>query len=309
MPLVTKDLTVYFYVLEPFPQRTFEPRSYPLDKVAETIRALDPAADDYRIHDQLFGGELFCLFHEDGPEPLLGTYYKDTLNKALTEHKGVVKELELDDGEGLVDASYAAFFPNDVVGIVRTSAKAPGFAKVGRWLSAYGGYPCTLFALPDEDTLAQIEQSASALRRVSLRIRRSRLAAIDDYSSGVASALRSAAGANEWSDMIGVDLAVTAPAHEQLWAAQMQDVIHELLSVLPEFEQAKVKLKGVRREINLRRSHVTGAVTVKLTDTKRVGLRAAAEALFQAYEQEQASIEAAANRWWSSRDARGSQGA
>jgi hypothetical protein len=114
MPVVSKDLTVYFYVLEPFPERTFEVRAYPLDRVAQTIRALDPAAPDYRIRDRLFGGELFCLFHDDGPEPILGAYYKDTLAKALTECKGIVKELELDDGEGLVDAAYAAFFPDDV---------------------------------------------------------------------------------------------------------------------------------------------------------------------------------------------------
>lgn len=297
--MVSKTLTVYFYVVEPFPEQTFAPGGYPQNDALYRIRQRDPAADDYRIKDRLFGGEMFCLLHEDGPQPVLGTYYKDMLARPQTERKGVVREIELEDGEGLVDVSYATFFPSDVVGIVRTSAKAPSFARLGQWLSIYGGYPCALLALPDADTLAQIDRAPSDLQRIWLRMRRSHLGALEGRSTGVAQALRSAAEANVWSDQVGVDLAVGSKTHQRAWALQMRSEIHELLAVLPEFETARVKLSGVRRPINLKRSHVTSPVQVQLQDSKRIGPNEGAEALFAAYEHEQASIERAAAIWWS----------
>ena len=291
---VSKRLNVYFYVIEPAPpSTTFVPGSYPLSEVVDRVRQLDPAAEDYRLKEDLWGGETLCLLHEDGPQMVLGAYYKDKLAKALTERKGLVRELELEDDEGLVDAAYGALFPSDVVGLVRTSSKAPGFAKVGQWLSVYGGHPCGLVALPDINTLAQLDQAPTQLRRLRLRLQRSRLASIDAYSHGVANALRAAAEVNSETDVVGLDLAVDDPSHRTAWAFNTRQDIEELLEVLPDFEEATVQITGLRRPVNLKRMNVAANVTVLLMDTKRVGPREAADALFSAYEQERGSIETA----------------
>jgi hypothetical protein len=68
-----KKMTVYFYSIEPAPRfagdgKKFELGAFPRDEVLKTVRMLDPASDEYRIQDNLFGGETFCLLHEDGPE-------------------------------------------------------------------------------------------------------------------------------------------------------------------------------------------------------------------------------------------------
>ncbi|MGD9796164.1 MAG: hypothetical protein AB7V43_22085, partial [Acidimicrobiia bacterium] len=105
-----KRLTVYFYAIEPMAEfgrgasPSFEAGSYPLENVLKRIRKLDPATDEYRLKDDLFGGETFCLLHEDGPEPIMGAYYRDNLSKPLTEYKGEISELLLRDGEAVVDA-------------------------------------------------------------------------------------------------------------------------------------------------------------------------------------------------------------
>lgn len=298
MPVVAKSLTVYFYVVEPMPTfgnelRSFNSGAYPIDDVLETIRRLDPAADDYRIQENLFGGETFCVVHDDGPQPVLGAYYRDNLARPLTEFKGEINELVLREGEALVDAAYASFFPGDVVGLVRTSSKAPGFAKIGQWLSVKGGYSCGLIALRDPQTLAQLDREPTKMHRLLVRIRRNRIVAVEPYSSDVASALRAAAEINRASDEVGVDLRVKNAKERANWSRIMRQEIEELLAVLPDFEQAVVYVSGQKRPLNLLRTTIQRPVPVLLYDTKRVGATEAAEALFEAYEKERNSIELA----------------
>lgn len=294
-----KPLSVYFYALEPAPQPggkgpTFRLGGYPLDEVLALIQSLDPAAEDYRIREGLFAGETFCLLHDDGPDPVLGCYYRDNLSKPLTEYKGEISELLLREGEALVDAAYAAFFQGDVVGLVRTSSKAPGFAKLSQWLSVQGRHSCVLSALRDPKGLAQLDAHPFGLRRIFLRVRPNRIDAVRPYSKDVAAALRAAANVNRSTEAIGIEFRSPRGGPDSaLWSEQMRHEIEQLLGVLPDFEAAKVKVSGVKKELNLLRANVQTQFEVTLDETRRVGPAEAAEALFGAYDRERSSIQMA----------------
>lgn len=296
MPVVSKSLTVYFYAVEPFPfqgMRDFASGAYPLNEVLDTIRKSDPTSEACRITENLFGGETFCLLHEDGPKSILGAYYRDNLARPLTEYKGEINELLLREGEALVDAAYAAFFPGDVLGLVRTSSKAPGFAKIGQWLSIVTGIGSGLVALTDPDVLAQLDRAPTKLSGLLLKIRRNRIPAIESASPSVSQALRAAAGINTHTDEVGLVLGVRNQKERAMWARQTRQEIKELLSVLPDFDKATVRVAGRKRPFNLLRATIHQAVQVPLIDSKLVGPAEAARALFQAYDDERNSIELA----------------
>lgn len=290
-----RELTAHFYALEPVSppdgnSQKFLSGAFPLSDVLGTIRDADPADASYRIVETLFGGETFCIVHDDGPEPILGAYYRDNLAHPLAEYKGEVNELMMREGEALVDATYAAFFPNDVVGLVRTSSKAPGFARIGQWLSYLGGYGCGLFALSDTDTLAQLDREPTKLRTFFLRIRANRITAVEGHSPKVAQALRAASAIGGPNDDVGIDLRSTDETQRARWAQHLRQEITELLGVLPDFEEAKVTVSGTKKPINLLRANIQRGVKIVLTDSKRVGPKEAAEALFKAYADERVSI-------------------
>lgn len=296
MPVVSKALTVYFYAIEPFTTAgttAFASGSYPLEDVLAKIRALDPGADEYRITENLFGGETFCLVHDDGPQPILGAYYRDNLARPLTEYKGEINELLLREGEALVDAAYAAFLPNDVLGLVRTSSKAPGFAKIGQWLSVTTGFGCGLISLRDPNVLAQLDREPTKLMTLVMRIRRNRIPSVSSYSPSVAKALRAAAQINSVTDEVGIEIAVKNPRERAAWARVTRQEIEELLGVLPDFEKAEVKVSGRKRPFNLLRASIHQGVRVPLIDKKLVGPPEAATALFEAYEYEESAIKLA----------------
>jgi hypothetical protein len=290
---VSKTLSVYFYAVEPFPMEGhlgFQSGALPMDKVMATLRAMDPASEDYRIPETMFGGETFCLLHDDGPQPVLGAYFKDDLSRPFTEYKGEISELMLREGEGLVDAAYAAFFPNDVIGLVRTSSKSPGFAKLGQWLTLATGYGCFLMALRDHNVLEQLDRDPGKLTRLILGLRKNRIASVEQYSPSVAQALRTMAEANELSDDVELGWSARYAKNRAAWSQQTRQLIEELLGILPDFEKAQVKVTGRRKPFNLLRTSIQTSVPVALIDTKRVGTNEAATALFKAYEEEKNSI-------------------
>jgi len=294
VPVKIRQASVAFYAIEPMPvsdgQRTFLSGAFPRDDVFDVIRNCDPAADDYRLREDLFGGETLCLLHEDGPEPVLGAYYRDNLGRLLTEYKGEVVEAMLRDGEAPVDAAYVAFFPNDTVGMLRTSSKSPGFAKVGHWLTAIGGVACGFVSLPDPDTLAQLQQQSTGLRRLTVRAKRQNIDIIGEHSPGIAKVLRAAADASHSSAEVLLELRSNHQQGTHFTRDTLAEV-RELVSALPALEAITVHVKGQSRPVNLKRSHVVGQITVPLIDTTRIGLKEAAQALFDAYKQEQVAVQ------------------
>jgi hypothetical protein len=298
MPTVKKPVTVAFYAIEPRHafdgQREFTSGAFPRDDVFTTIRRRDPAERDYRITEDLFGGETLCLLHENGPEPILGAYYRDNLGKLLTEYKGQIVEAMLREGEAPVDAGYLAFFPSDTVGLVRTSSKSPGFAKVGRWLTVIGGYSCGLTALPDADTLAQLQNNPTGLRGLLVRAQRGSFPFIESHSPSVAQALRAAADVNSQSEQSAIEVRATGSDGDDVgFSREALDRVSELMGALEAIEEVKVQLSGRRQPINLKRAHVKAQMSVRLEAKRRVGLAEAADVLFAAYEQERESVELA----------------
>lgn len=151
MSIFRKTVTVNFYVVEPVwgPETTFQ-GTYPYCEVLDRVAALDLASGEFHIRDGLFANEMFCAVHE-GPERLLGAYNKDMYATVATERKGEIRELDLSDGEGIVDATYVAFFPNSVTAMLRTSVRSPGSARTANWLSRFGGFSCYFAAMPQGD--------------------------------------------------------------------------------------------------------------------------------------------------------------
>ena len=298
VPTKVRTVNVAFYTVEPAP--TFEPSRttflaghLPWEDLWATVRLRDAAAEDYRLKDHLWGGETLCLLHDNGPEPILGAYYKDNFGKLLTEYKGEVTEATLREGEGPVMSAYLASFPMDVVGLVRTSSKAPGFASIGRWITAVGGISCALTSLPDANTLQQLRAEPTKLNRFTLGALKRALPGIQEGSPSVAKALDGALSINPLGGYAGLDVRAGKGAEVATFSAQVLQEMQEVMAVLPDLEEAKVYVSGRRRPINLKRSQIVAPVPVVLQDTTRVGLKEAAEALFTAYAQEHASIEAA----------------
>ena len=126
MSTFRKTVTVSFYVVEPAlgSEPTFQ-GAFPHDEVLDRILELDLASGEFHLQDGLFANEMFCTVHE-GPVRLLGAYNKDLYATVATERKGEIRELSLSDGEGIVDATYVAFFPDSVAAMLRTSVRSPG---------------------------------------------------------------------------------------------------------------------------------------------------------------------------------------
>ena len=295
MALVTKNVSVRFFLLEPFGNPLpFGSGRYPRAEVFESLRGKDPADSSYRITEDLLGGETLCLLHDGGLGEVLGAYFKDLLNMPQTEYKGEVLELVLREGEALVDGSYAMFFPNDVVGIVRTSNKAPGPAKIGSWLSIIGEVGCGLTPLRDPDTTAQLRQAGSGLRRLFVRAKFGRLAVIEQSSPSVAAALRQAASPIPSANEIGIELSAGNHADRQQYGIDLQECVEELFPVFPELEAAEVWVSGRRNPINLKRSLLVSPQRVSLRNTRKIGPAQAAQAIVVAYNHEAEHIQFAA---------------
>jgi hypothetical protein len=298
MRMVNRLVTVAFYAIEPMHaldgQGRFVSGAFPQKEVFKTIRRRDPAAPEYRITEDIFGGETLCLLHENGPEPILGAYYRDNLARPLTEYKGQIAEAMLRDGEAPVDAAYLAFFPNDTVGLVRTSSKSPGFATIGRWLTFVGGYATGLIALPDAETLAQLQANPTGLRRLRLRARRGALPFIESHSPSAARTLRAAADLNSRSEDCAVEVGATrSNGDDPAFSLEALDRITELMGALDAIDEVRVQVNGRRQPINLKRSLVTAHLTVRLEAKRRIGLAEAADVMFEGYEQERQSVELA----------------
>lgn len=288
-------MTVSFYVVEPAAgeSQTFE-GVFPADEVLDQVRILDLSTGQYHVKDGLFANEVFCTVHE-GPQPILGAYNKDMYASVMTERKGEIREVEMSDGEGVVDASYVAFFPNSVAAVVRTSIRSPGSARIGNWLTLFGGHPCYFSALPTADTMARLNQLPTEIRRVVFRARRGRFPAIREANRQVAEALEAASKVST-SSKVGLTLGVERRAEKPGWWTGMRSVISDIAEVLPEFDTARVEVtKG--KDVNLLDAYVSTRVEVELDGVKRIRPHNAAQALVEAYDSEKDSIDAALASW------------
>jgi hypothetical protein len=307
-----RQVRVSFFAIQPVPgmdgHPTFDLRRYPREETFDHVRCLDPADESYRIKEDMFGGEFLCLLHDNGSEAILGAYYRDNLGKLLTEYKGEISEVMLREGEAPVDASYMAFFPNDIVGLLRTSQKSPRNARIAQWLSFVAGCPCALVPLRDPDTLAQLAEHPLALRRLIVGANKSVLPELETHGASVAQVLRDMSRLHPGSAMVSYEVAAERSTQEEFSRLLLQD-LHDLVDVIPILDEIKVKLAGRPAMVDLKRQLVLAQLQVILVNTSRIGLRQAPEILFDAYEQERVSVERAAQAHWDlSRDGASSFG-
>ena len=290
MSIFRKTVTVSFYVVEPSlgSEPTFQ-GFFPHDRVLDRISELDLASGEYHLQDGLFANEMFCMVHE-GPVRLLGAYNKDMYARIATERKGEIREITLSDGEGVVDATYVAFFPESVAAMVRTSVRSPGTVRTANWLSIFGGYPCYFAALAQGDAMGRLDRDPTEIRSVFFRARRRQLAAIAGGSPQVAEALEAASRVSA-STKVGLTLGVLRKSEKAVWWEGMREVLADMIEVLPEFDAARIEINR-GKDVNLLDAYVTARVDCDLDGTRRIGPGEAAQALTHAYEQELSALRA-----------------
>ena len=285
-PPKARLIKVQFFGVQPsLDEPHFVAGAFPLETVKACVLALDPAADDYRIESDLFGSGVLCLWHEDGPVALLGAYYKDMFSMPLTEYKGEIARLLLREGEGLVDASFAAFLPHDVVGLVRTSPKAPGHARIAKWLSAKGGIEMWLVPLRDPGVVARIKGGVR-FGSLRLKVRLDTIGDVEKRHADVAKALRDAATLTRATKEVGIEI---SPGHGDTgsWTPEVEDLLAQLGDLLPSFLVAELTLPsgGGRPSttVNLRQGLTSVEVPAELNEAGRLGPLEAARAIHRAY--------------------------
>lgn len=249
MSALRKTLTVKFYRVEagPDPDKQFV-GPFPADSVLDQVAALDLASGNYHIAHGLFSNETFCMVH-DGPLRILGAYNKDTYAIVTTEYKGELQEVEMLDEEGVVDASYAAFFPDDIAAIVRTSLRSPGPNRIAHWLSIMGPFSCTFSPISQPETLANLDRYPDNIRAINLTADSRVISAIQNsFGEGsrphkVAQSLASAASlSGDFRNRVGLRLSPWNIASKRGWWREFRQTIVELGDLLPEFATARVEM-------------------------------------------------------------------
>lgn len=302
---IRKRVTVTFYVVEPLEEQSPSwEGEFPEKAVLDTARGLDLASGNYHVKTGLFNSEMFCAVY-DGPPRLLGGYTKDLLASLQTEFKGSIEQILLREGEGVVDAAYAHFFPNNVLGLLRTSVKSPGSASMANWISLFCGYPCVFSALPTADALSRLERPASEILGVTLRAKMKLLRWLRPVRADVASTFE-AAGRVSGSSKAEVTFATATKKERDHWWPGMRAAISDLAAaqLLQDFDAASVRLTG-KDSVNLRDAYVNRKLYVTLVGTKRVGPAEAAQALVEAYDDLAAhTILPSVEAWRARRDGR-----
>ena len=270
----------------------------------DQVEAFDLATGEFHLKTNLFGSEMFCTVHH-GPVPLLAGYTKDNLAALETELKGTIEEIELREGEGVIDATYAAFFPNGVVGVVRCSVKSPGAASLAHWISMFTEFKCIFPALPKANALAGLEGPGDDVIGVTLKAKSRLLTRIMDARPDVAGALQAASKVSN-STKVGLTFATASKQERAAWWPGMRAAINDLADadLLPEFETATVNLSG-REAVNLRDAYVSRKEWVQLQKKRRIGPAHAAQALVEAYHAlEQGTILPSVEAWRTTRNVR-----
>jgi hypothetical protein len=289
-PVWRRPYVVQFYRVVPRSEgpAPYADGEFPLRMVVQRIQSLDPAADEYRFKETLFGNEHFCLIDESGPLPLFCAYTKDVTAAPETEKKGEIRSIIMDPDEGIVDAAYALVFPNDVVALVRTSTKAPGAAFLGSWLSAMSQIGFVLLPLPNLSVMDRVRGAHGLVRKFRLAGNVRRLNNIDAPRIGLAQELRSLA--RPGSDTVVLEQSNRNHRNRVSFAESVLGDIEEILDLLPLLQEANVWLTGQRRAIKLKGAHYTTEAPFGLNGHRRVTARFAAIGLMGAYEREREAI-------------------
>ena len=289
MSVFRKTVTVSFYVVEPLlGSETSFVGPYPHEEVLDRVAGLDLASGEFHVPDGLFHNQTFCTVHK-GPIRLLGAYNKDLYAMVATERKGEIREIDLRDGEGIVDATYVAFFPDSVAAMLRTSVRSPGAARTATWLSNFGGLSCH-FAPLEGDAMGRLDRDPSGITSVFLRAKREQLPAIASGSTKVAEALEAASRVSS-STRVGLALGVARQNEKPHWWEEMKAVLADMVDVLSEFDTARIEISR-GRNVNLLEAYLTARVDSEIDGTRRIRPGDAARALIDAYEQERDALQA-----------------
>lgn len=291
-------VTVSFHVVEPDPGSTTWTAPFPKAEVFDAVKSLDFASGKYYMPSRLLGNEVFCQVVDDGPLTLVVGYTRDTWSDRLSERKGEVRRHELEADAAWVDPAYTALFPNDVMGIVRSSLNSPGSATIAHWLSQYGPHSFYLKGLQKADVFADLKRPADEIYGLHLRIHRSLIGLIRGSRPDVASAFEQAGKVGAGSSTLSLGLQAGVRAERAAWWPPMKAVINDLAeaNLLVDFEAARVKVSG-GPPVNLKDAYLTARVPISRYAKKKFSAAEAADALATAYHSSEAAVLAAVEAW------------
>lgn len=306
MSVFQRVVTVSFHVIEPFGPENRWTGEYPAAEVLSHIETLDLASGDYHLKRRLFGTEVFCAVHDDGPQPILASYTKDVWWAVMTERKGEISSIDMRDGEGPIDGAFAAFFEPSVVGIIRSSLKSPGPASTADWLSQFTPYSCVFNRLPAPAS-ALLAGPADRFLSATFIAKKRQMARIREARPDLAGALDAAAGVGR-SSKPGVVLATEHRDERSEWWTTIRAIIDDLddAELLEDFAKASVRVSKVG-DVNLKKTFLTFRQPVAIQGNRRLAVASAAEALLRAYEQNQGEIREAVAAWRTEREQKARQ--
>lgn len=290
-------VTVTFHVVGPGPAETSWSPPFPTKVLFDAVRELDFSTGNFYMPTRLMGNEMFCQVI-DGPLPLIAGYTRDTWSDRHSERKGEVRLHELEDDAAWVDPTYASFFPNDIVGIVRPTLNSPGSATMAHWLSQHGPHPFYLQGLQKADVFADLNRPADEMYGLHLRIHRALISLIRRARTDVATAFEHAARIGGGSATLSLGMQAGSRKERAAWWPPIRAVIKDLAdnNLLVDFESAKVKVTG-GLAVNLKDAYLTSRVPISRYDKKKFGPAQAADALGTAYHVSEPAILAAVEAW------------
>jgi hypothetical protein len=287
---------VSFHVIDVDTARSSWKPPFPSEDVLAAVRGFEFATGDFYMPSRL-GNQVFCQV-QDGPFPVVVGYTRDVWTERLSERKGEVRVHELEEDAAWVDPTYMAFFPNDVVGLVRTSRNSPGSALIAHWLSSYGPHAFYLFPLPKPDVFADLNRPADEMYGFRARVKHWLLDPIRTVRADVADAFEAAGKVGDVkSSTLGLEWQAN-PTERAQWWPPMKVVINDLAEaqLLMEFETAQVQVTN-HAPVNLKDAYLTSKLQVSRQEKARFGLNEAATTLARGHREREPAIAAAVELW------------
>ncbi|WP_344982233.1 hypothetical protein [Streptosporangium fragile] len=189
--------SIYFYRVDAGADETGIPKNIDVELRSglKAINDLSFAPDSRRYMNQADGSSL-CAWVDDTVGDItmvrLGTIRRNALPQS--ELGGILRNLTLGDDEGLCETSHICLFPDGIVG-VEHNFYGPRAKRLPRYMEHALSEPkpkFTLEALLNHDVAQQLE-GLKAVRKLTLRVRKSYVATIGEANESLGKALDSAA--------------------------------------------------------------------------------------------------------------------
>ncbi|MEV2273560.1 DUF6731 family protein [Nonomuraea africana] len=192
----TVERNIYFYRIDAGADESGVPRNVDMELAAafKAIEDLPFESDSARYMTQADGNAL-CAWVDDVSEVTrirLGSIRKNGLPQS--EFGGRLRNLSLEDNEGICEMSHICVFASGIVGVEHNyyGPRATRLPSYVQYALSGSVTPFTLEALLRHNVASQL-QGRKSIRKLTMRVRRSYIAAISEANESLGKALEAAA--------------------------------------------------------------------------------------------------------------------